>query len=154
MNKLITVILVLINLSFAGIKAPDFSLKDENGKTINLQSLKGNVVVLNFWGINCHSCKEEFPELEKVHQKYKNQNVKFFAIVIDTKDKNIILDRKKNWGFSIPVLFADEYVMEKYRIIGTPITYILDKNLEVIKIFYGKQNFETFDKYINKALGR
>jgi len=50
MNKFIVFILILINLSFAGIKTPDFSLKDENGKTINLQSLKGNVVVLNFWG--------------------------------------------------------------------------------------------------------
>lgn len=135
------------------VQAPDFSLKDENGKIVKLSDLKDNVVFLTFWGVMCHSCKKELPEINKtIYPKYKDK-VRFYAVVIDSDNPKQIKEIKKEWGFDMDVLFGNSEVMEKYRIIGTPITYVIGKNNTIVKIFIGPQSMDKFEKSINKALG-
>ena len=129
-----------------------FSLKDENGRVVNLADLKGNVVYLVFWSKTCHTCKEELPVINSLYKKYKDKNVKFFGIVIDEKDRNKIKKIKKSWGFEFPVLIGNDTVKSRYRIIGTPITYILRKNLTIGKIIYGAHSKKKLEKYIKKFL--
>jgi len=67
--------------------APDFRLKDMSGKDVTLSSLKGKVVVLDFWATWCVPCHENFPAVQKVVDHYKNdQNVVF--LFIDTREKS------------------------------------------------------------------
>ncbi len=129
-----------------------FSLEDENGKIVNLSDLKGNVVYLVFWSKTCHTCKEELPVINSLYKKYKDKNIKFFGIIIDEKDRNKIKKIKKDWGFEFPVLIGNDTVKTKYRIIGTPITYILRKDLTIGKIIYGAYPKKKLEKYIKKFL--
>jgi len=146
-------ILVLSFYSYGkGLKPYMFSLEDENGNVVNLADLKGNVVYLVFWSKTCLTCEAELPVVNNLYKKYKNKNIKFFGIVIDEKDKKKIKEIKKRWGFEFPVLIGNETVKSKYRIIGTPITYILRKDLTIGKIIYGAHSKKKLEKYIKKFL--
>lgn len=154
MKRIFLILILLVPLvAFSkGLKPYMFQLKDENGNTIKLEQLKGNVVYLIFWSKTCHTCKEELPQINKLYKKFKNKKVKFFAVVIDEKNPDKIKKIKEKWGFDIPVLLGDDTVKSKYRIIGTPITYILRKDLTIGKIIYGAHSLKKLEKYINKFL--
>lgn len=152
MKKAWLLFLLLFNISYAELKAPDFQLKDEDGKIVKLSDLKNDVVLITFWATTCHSCKKELPQLQsKLYPSYKDK-VKFYAIVVDTDNVNKIKQIKKEWGFSFPVLIGSFEVMEKYRIIGTPITYIIGKDNKIVKIFIGPQDVDKFKEALEKAI--
>lgn len=155
MKKILSFVLFLLvfGYSFGAMKAPDFELKDEDGKIVKLSDLKDSIVVLNFWATTCHSCRKELPELEKLYQQYKGK-VKFYAVVIDTDDTKKIKTVKKEIGFTFPVLIGNYQVNEKYRIIGTPITYIIGKDNTIVKIFIGPQPIEKFKEVLDKQLNQ
>lgn len=135
------------------ITAPDFALRDERGKIVKLSDLKQEIVFITFWATTCHSCKRELPEInQNLYLKY-NKKVKFYAVVIDSDDQNQIRNIKKQWGFDMPILFGDNDIMEKYRIIGTPITYIIGRDNKIVKIFIGPQPVGKFEQVIIKTLG-
>ncbi|TND07825.1 MAG: thioredoxin family protein [Bacteroidetes bacterium] len=70
-----------------GAPAPDFTLKDENGKEVSLSSLKGKAVYLDFWASWCGPCKKEMPNSVALKKKLEGRNVTFVYVSID-KDEN------------------------------------------------------------------
>ena len=143
----------IAGISFSkGLKPYNFSLKDENGEVVSLESLKGNVVYLIFWTTTCHSCKEELPVVNRLYKKYKNKGVKFYAVVIDTKDLKRIKEVKESLNIQIPVLIGNRYVKSKYRVYGVPVTYILRKDLSIGKVLYGTNEEEYLERLIQKFL--
>jgi len=120
-------------------KAPDFVLKDINGKTVSLVDYKGKVLILDFWATWCVPCRESFPAVQKVLNKYKDDSAVSF-LFIDTREKTdnyidlikkfldenhytfkVILDEKGPEG--IPNKTYKQYVMP-----GIPTKFIIDKN--------------------------
>lgn len=92
-------------------KLPDFSLRDEQGKTVNKASLKGKVVVLDFWNTGCGACFQKFPLLEEYQKHYSiNANVKFYAVNIPlARDKPLdAIDAIKQRNYKFSVLYADK----------------------------------------------
>ncbi len=154
MKRIFLILILLIPaLTFGkGLKPYMFQLKDENGNIVKLEQLRGSVVYLVFWSKSCYTCKEELPQINKLYEKFKDKNVKFFAVIIDEKNPKKIKQIKRQWGFSFPVLIGDDTVKSKYRIIGTPITYILRKDLTIGKIIHGAHSLKKLEKYINKFL--
>ncbi len=146
-------VFLLSGFSFGkGLKPYMFQLKDENGNTVKLEELKGNVVFLIFWSTTCGVCREELPNLSLLAEKYKDKPVKFFAVVVNEKDIEKVKKVKEEWGFYIPVLIGNDVIKAKYRIIGTPVIYILRKDLTIGKILYGAYPLKKLEKYINKFL--
>lgn len=72
-----------------GKPAPQFTLKDETGKTVSLSDFKGKYVYLDFWGVGCGPCiydiKNHSP---KLHEKYKDKNIVFINISVDENESN------------------------------------------------------------------
>ncbi len=75
----------------AGKKAPGFAYPDTAGDTVRLKDLRGNYVYIDAWATWCGPCLKELPHLKKLHDKFKDQNVKFVSISLD-KPK-----RKQKW---------------------------------------------------------
>lgn len=63
--------------------APKFSVTDVQGKTWNSDSLRGKVVVLNFWSIYCPGCYAELPELNKLPAEFSSDSVVFISVVFE-----------------------------------------------------------------------
>lgn len=150
---LIVLLFLIVTVNAKGLKAPYFELKDENGNIVKLTDLKGYVTVLIFWKTTCKTCKKELPILSFLPDEYKGKPVKFYAVVIDADDINEIKKAKEEIGFDLPVLIADHKTITKYNIYGTPIIYILRKDLTIGKIFIGETSLKRLKKYINKFLG-
>lgn len=102
--------------------APDFTLPDHDGKMVSLSSLKGRVVLVNFWATWCPTCVVEMPSLAKLTEQLKGKPFTTLAVSVDSV-----------WE---PV--------RKFFPQGTPMSVLLDKNRDVPGR-YGTEKFpETF----------
>jgi peroxiredoxin len=72
-------------------RAPDFSLKDLSGLTVSLESLRGKIVVLNFWTKTCGPCLEEMPELAELAKILRNRrpDVEVVTISVDEGPEDV-----------------------------------------------------------------
>jgi cytochrome c biogenesis protein CcmG, thiol:disulfide interchange protein DsbE len=112
-----------------GHKAPAFTLTTFDGKKISLASLKGKVVLLNFWASWCVSCKDEAAFLEKAWQQYSSRSdVVFLGVAwtdIDAKAKGYISQ------YGITYINGPDLgtrISQAYRTTGVPETYTINRN--------------------------
>lgn len=110
--------------------APAFKLKNMQGQEVELESLKGKVVVINFWFILCRPCVEEMPELNSLVKQYKdNDDVVFLAITYDSKANVEAFLKKK--AFDYQILPDAQQVMDDYIVMGFPTNIVLDRKGDV-----------------------
>jgi thiol-disulfide isomerase/thioredoxin/Flp pilus assembly protein TadD len=106
---------------------PSFDLKDLGGKRVSLESLKGRIVVINYWGIWCGWCVRELPDYQLVVEKYANDP----DVAILTIDNDPNPDEVSAWmaqrKYTFPVLMDDQYVSDKAGIHAFPTTWFLDR---------------------------
>jgi peroxiredoxin len=138
---LASVILLVSVLTQAQIKigaaAPEISLPDVNGNTISLSSLKGKVVLIDFWASWCGPCRQANPSVVRLYKKYKDQGFEVFGVSIDSKKaawiKAIKQDKIKytqvndngGWNSSVAATYGVDQI---------PTSFLLDKNGNVVGI--------------------
>jgi peroxiredoxin len=113
-----------------GKKLSDFKLKDMQGTKYRLSDLKGKVVVLNFWFINCPPCKQEIPELNKVVDDYKNKEVLFLAIALDEyRELSHFLSET---SFHYKIVDGGRWFAQNHGVKAYPTHLVLDKEGKVV----------------------
>jgi peroxiredoxin len=145
-----------------GQAAPDFTLKDIDGKTWKLSDLRGKkVVMIDFWATWCNICKREMPILQKVYDEYKGKGVEFLGIALDDADKvkqiRKILAEK---GVAYPILIDQDQKVatEVYQLSG-PIPYkvVIDKEGVIVYdhvgdyVDYPPEIVDVFDQLLEAA---
>ena len=115
-----------------GSKAPEIALSSVNGKIIKLSSLKGKVVLIDFWASWCRPCRAENPNVVRLYKKYKNKNFTIFSISLD-QDKNKWIDAinqdKLSWPNHVSELSGWRSTSAtKYGVSSIPKTFLIDKN--------------------------
>jgi peroxiredoxin len=126
-----------------GRNAPVFTLNDLKGNTFRLSDYNGKVILLNFWATWCPPCREEIKSLERLYQKYKDNDLIIFAISLDRtpeKAKRFI----KELAPSFPVLYDyNAMVSKKYNVFSIPTTFLIDKKGRIVDIFFGEHNWAS-----------
>lgn len=135
--------------------APDFTLKGRTGENLRLAEQVGQVIFVNFWASWCGPCRQEMPELERLHQKYAPLGFKVLAINLDEQSQPAekFLDKLT---ISFPVLFDPENkVSRAYGVAAMPTSFLIDRDGRLRYLHKGYQaGFEkTYETQI-KALVR
>ncbi len=115
----------------AGRPAPDVKLiLEPDPKSFPLSSLKGKVVVLDFWATWCGPCRESIPEVERIFQKYKGKAIQFVGVSEDDPSTAGNIPRvQQSLGMTYPIMIANKApdIAEKYSIGSIPALYVIDK---------------------------
>jgi len=118
-------------------KAPDFVLTDLEGKKVELSSLKGKVVLLNFWATWCPSCRAEMPSLNKLYEGLRSQGFEVVGISTDGSADEV-KEYVKQKGLSFRIVMDDKReVSRKYRVFSLPTSFLIDKKGNVVEKFFG-----------------
>jgi tetratricopeptide (TPR) repeat protein len=131
-----------------------FALKSMDGRQVTLDSLKGKIVVINFWGIWCGWCVKEMPDLQKLHEKY-SADADVAILTIDNDDNpGDVPPWMKQRGFTFPVLFDDGYVT-KVGVHGFPTTWFLDREGRKVfeKVGWSEKLLEEFSWRVEAIRG-
>ncbi len=133
--------------------APDFELTALDGSTIKLSSLKGKVVLLDFWATWCPPCRKMIPELKKVYSKYKNKGVEIIGISMDEGSLSTIKSFVDNTGINYPIVRGDHALSKAYGYINAiPTSFIIDKAGVIRNKHTGFQSAQDMETIINDLL--
>jgi peroxiredoxin len=105
---------------------PEFEVTGLNGETGSLASLKGKVVVLNFWFIACSPCRIEIPGLNKLVEEYKDNEVVFLALANDEADALNSFLKKTKFEYDVVPNAMD--IAKQYNVSGFPTHVIIGKD--------------------------
>lgn len=135
-----------------GKQALPFSVTDINGKYYSLESLKGKVIVINFWFVECKPCVMEIPELNKLVEKYENKNVVFLGLAINEKDKIDKFLKTNQYKYNIVPAAKD--VVGTYGVTSFPMHMVIDKNSIITFAVngLGPTSIDDLDKMIGSLL--
>ena len=153
MEKLLAIIIILVSVVvlegcstaqavkpedvIVGNTIPDFSVTSLEGKTINKDSLKGEVVVLNFWASWCTPCMSEIPELKELAAHSK---AKVVGIALDENGAESVKPFVEAHQINYTVALGSQDLFQEFNGVGIPYTLVLDPSQHIVRIYRGPTN--------------
>lgn len=111
-----------------GETAPQLTGATMAGESFDLSSLRGNVVLVNYWATWCAPCQRELPLLDTFYRRYRDQGVALISISVD-RAGDIEQAREVGAGLSFPVAVAKGLISNGFGVPNAvPITYVIDAN--------------------------
>ena len=126
-----------------GEVAPDFRLRSLAGGTGDLASLRGRVVLVNFWATWCPPCVEEMPSLERLHRTLGPEGLAVVTISVD-EDDSAVREFVARHGLSLPILRdPGAHTAASYRAAGYPETFLIGREGTLMRTFAGPAEWDT-----------
>jgi cytochrome c biogenesis protein CcmG/thiol:disulfide interchange protein DsbE len=111
----------------SGARLPEIGLSDVQGKQVDAASLKGKVVLVDFWASWCAPCKQELPVLEKLHKKYKDAGLVVVGVSVDEDPANFTTFLKQ-MHLSFPLVHDKVHaVADRFHPPRMPSSYLVDR---------------------------
>ena len=124
----------------------DFKLPGANGDSIQLSSLKGKVVLLDFWASWCVPCRFSNKQLVKLYADYKDQGLEILSVSLDDKKKSWERAMKKDklsWLQVNDDGGPNALSAVKWQVHAIPSSFLIDKNGNVVAVDLEKQELEN-----------
>lgn len=172
MNKILNGIIILAILGYVGYKfvwqapkfndgesLPNFSAQLANGDSFELEQLRGNYVLLDFWGSWCAPCRQDNPNIVKLHQEFNGksfsdaQGFEVVSVAIETKKESALRAIQKdalNWPYHIILLdrFKSD-IAKEFGVREIPTKYLLSPEGEVLNV---NESYENLQKLLSNKL--
>jgi thiol-disulfide isomerase/thioredoxin len=141
---------------------PEVTFKDLQGQDVPLASLKGKVVVVNFWATWCEPCQVEIPWMIGFQQKYADQGFTLLGVAMDEEGKSAVepfvqksqfdVDGKK-MTMNYPVVLGNDDLAEKFGgLLGLPTSIVISRDGKVVKRYIGLASKDDLDAEIKSLL--
>jgi thiol-disulfide isomerase/thioredoxin len=142
--------------------APDFTLKDLDGKDVSLSQYKGKVVLINFWATWCDPCYIEIPWLIEMQEKYAGKGFTILGVALDEEGKSVVAPWVAKERFNVngqklpmnyPILLGDDAVADKFGgLLGYPTSILISRDGKIIKRVTGILTYDEISKAIESQL--
>jgi len=118
-------------------KAPDWKLKDVNGREVKAPDYKGKVVVVDFWATWCPPCRKELPEYVAMQKKYADRGLVILGFSLDELPPAEVKAFGEKMGINYPLIMADAETAEAFGgVEGLPTAFVIDRegNIRHVKV--------------------
>jgi peroxiredoxin len=152
-------ILLLGGLSFALMKdnsAPAVEFSTISGQTLQLEKLRGKIVLVNFWATSCPGCVAEMPKLTDTYKQYHAHGFEVIAVAMsyDPPDHVMHFAKKNALPFQV-ALDADGSLAQAFGSVQvTPTSFVIDQQGNVVQRVMGELDFAALDTLLDQKLRR
>jgi len=121
-----------------GLPAPDFTYPGLDNNMVSLSDYRGKVVLVNIWATWCRPCVEEMPSMEKLYQKFKDDDFEILAVSIDSVGLKAVVPFMQQYKLTFPALIDPKGTIARtYKTTGVPESFIIDKDGVLLKKIIG-----------------
>lgn len=140
-------LLAKLNLSDypRGDRPPAFSGRTYSGQRVSLSSLKGNVVLLNFWATWCNECRPEMPVFENLHRDFASRGLA--VIGVNVREGEVAIHRyADDLGLTFPLVTDSRgKITDSYGVIGVPTTFLIGRDGRAVGLAVGPRNWDGIE---------
>lgn len=137
----------------AGKAAPPFSVTTIDGKPLTLESLRGKVVLADFWATFCPPCMKALPELQALQQKYAAKG--FTVVGLTVEDRPALVKKAiTNAKVTYPVAAADADTWNRYKVNALPSLVLIGRDGKIVRRFGGEADKKNLIDAIEAALAQ
>ena len=140
-----------------GVVAPEINLPNPEGEIVTLSSLKGSVVLVDFWAQWCKPCRKENPNVVKAYNKYKDKGFTVYGVSLDrTKEKWVqaIEEDGLTWTHVSDLQYFNSVAAQTYGVQSIPFSILLDRDGKIIaKNLRGQGLEDALEEHFNKEEG-
>ncbi len=136
-----------------GNRAPNFTVTTLDGEEVSLDELRGQVVLLNFWGTWCVPCRREMPDFQQLYEDHADDGFTILALAVNDTEA-AVLEFQEEFGLTFPLAVdEDNEINDQYAIVSQPSTFILDQNGIIMSRNFGimleEQVLEVIDPLLD-----
>jgi cytochrome c biogenesis protein CcmG/thiol:disulfide interchange protein DsbE len=132
-----------------GLEVPDFTFRNIDGKEVSLSGQRGKVVLVNVWATWCPPCRQEMPSMQRLYEKFKDQNFEILAVSIDSEGGETVAPFMRKMNLTFPALLdREETIRPLYGITGVPESFVIDKKGILVKKIIGPIDWATPEVFL------
>jgi len=133
--------------------APDFALKDADGRTVQLSDYRGKVVLLNFWATWCGPCKVEIPWFIEFEREHKDQGFAVIGVAMDDDGWDAVKPFVQRLNVNYRVLLGADSVAQLYGGVDSlPTTFIIDRQGKIAATHIGLVSKGMYERDLSEVL--
>jgi peroxiredoxin len=134
--------------------APAVTFVSIKGDKISPESLRGKVVMVNFWATSCATCVAEMPQMVDTYNKFKDQGLEFVAVAMSYDPPNYVVNYADTRKLPFKVaLDTDGSAAKAYGDVAmTPTTFVIGKDGKILKRYLGEPDFPALHKLLADSL--
>jgi peroxiredoxin len=133
--------------------APNFTLKDADGKVVHLADYKGKVVLLDFWATWCSPCKVEIPWFMDMQRKSKDRGLEVLGVAMDDEGWEVVKPFVAKMGVNYRILAGNDATAQAYGgVDALPTTFLIDRTGKIAAVHVGLASKKDFEDGIEQLL--